>query len=111
MIGKKVRVVKNTMDDFYSQYIGQVFTIVENMNGNVVGIDAPDSRGGNISFWIVGVELEVIEYRMRSQEHYNSFDLTDEDKKEENRWFCKNCQGELKKHFDYCPSCGVKIDW
>lgn len=46
----------------------------------------------------------------KPKEHYHWGDFSEEEKLQNNRWFC-NCGGEIEECDNYCSMCGQKIAW
>ena len=42
---------------------------------------------------------------------YNWCDLSEEERLETPRWYCKSCDGVIEEHYSYCALCGQAIDW
>jgi len=47
----------------------------------------------------------------KPREHYNWVDLTEEERQETARWYCKSCDSAVEESYSYCCSCGQKLDW
>ena len=44
-------------------------------------------------------------------DNYNWEDLSEEERLETPRWYCKSCDGIIEEHYSYCVLCGQAIDW
>jgi len=42
---------------------------------------------------------------------YNWEDLSEEERLETPRWYCKSCDGVIEEHYSYCALCSQAIDW
>lgn len=47
----------------------------------------------------------------KPREHYNWVDLTEEERQETARWYCKSCDSAVEESYSYCCNCGQKLDW
>ena len=45
------------------------------------------------------------------REHYHWGLFTDEEKLEESRWFCPECDGALDESWNNCAWCGQRLEW
>ncbi len=57
--------------------------------------------------------IDALEKQMpkKPRENYNWIDLTEEERPETSRWYCKMCDSEIKENYSFCVNCGQKLDW
>jgi len=57
--------------------------------------------------------IQALEKQMpkKPREHYNWVDLTEEERPETSRWYCKMCDSEIKENYSFCVNCGQKLNW
>ena len=47
----------------------------------------------------------------KPREHYHWGDFTNEEKLENNQWFCGKCDWQIGEEDNYCNECGQRVDW
>ncbi len=66
-------------------------------------------------------EISILDYTIiaaldkqmpkKPKEHYNWGDFSEDEKLENSRWVCENCQHPLDESWAFCAGCGQKLDW
>ena len=58
--------------------------------------------------------IEAREKQIPKKPEYDSYnwcDLSEEERLETPRWYCKSCDGVIEEHYSYCALCSQAIDW
>lgn len=66
-----------------------------------------------LSFAAINMAIQALERQIpkKPREHYNWVDLTEEERQETARWYCKSCDSAVEESYSYCCNCGQKLDW
>lgn len=57
--------------------------------------------------------IQALEKQIQTRVHENEYwdELSEDEKKEWDRYFCNSCDAVVQENYAYCVSCGQKLDW
>jgi rubrerythrin len=64
-----------------------------------------------LSHSLANVAYKLYQISCKPREHHNWCDFSDDEKKENNRWFCCKCNSPVDENQKFCPECGQTVDW
>lgn len=61
---------------------------------------------------IDNIETAIVkQIPQKPSEHYNWCDLSDDEREEIAKWYCRTCNESIYENELYCSQCGQKLDW
>ena len=81
---------------------------IKSMNNLDELISITESEHESVRMAISALEKQIPKKPIDS---YNWEDLSEEERLETPRWYCKSCDGVIEEHYSYCALCGQAIDW
>ncbi len=73
----------------------------------------PMYEDGSFSLTVADEVAKALEKQIPNKpiDSYNWCDLSEEERLETPRWYCKSCDGVIEEHYSYCALCSQAIDW
>lgn len=73
----------------------------------------PMYEDGSFSLTVADEVAKALEKQIPKKpiDSYNWCDLSEEERLETPRWYCKSCDGVIEEHYSYCALCSQAIDW
>ena len=66
---------------------------------------------GGPNYYDLAIDALERQIPQKPREHYHWGDFTEEEKLENNQWFCGKCDWQIGEEDNYCNECGQRVDW